>query len=143
MSDDLELRINVILDMSGLNRLAANFDGNVDKALESLATKTVALAQIAMDEPKTGRVVMTGKYKDRPHQTSAPGEAPAVDTGQLYASGYSKRIGRLAWEAGFSADYAIYLELGTRFMAARPFLFPAVQRSAGGIIVAMRPIFED
>lgn len=69
--------------------------------------------------PKSGRI-----YRRRgvSHQASAPGEAPASDTGQLVNS---RRIeidaaalrGRLI----FASRKAIYLERGTRNMAARPF----------------------
>jgi HK97 gp10 family phage protein len=49
-----------------------------------------------------------------------------VKTGQLQQSIYS-RISEWVAEVGAEASYAVFVELGTRYMRARPFLFPAVQ----------------
>ena len=90
--------------------------------------------------PKTGRIYTTYFRRNRttgaifpfgqrvPHQASAPGEPPATDTGRL--------VGAIATEARGStavievrAIYARWLEYGTRHMAARPFMIPAVERN--------------
>ena len=49
-----------------------------------------------------------------------------VKTGQLRGSIYSKVIEWVA-EVGAEAAYAMFVELGTRYMRARPFLYPAIQ----------------
>jgi HK97 gp10 family phage protein len=49
-----------------------------------------------------------------------------VKTGQLQKSIYS-RVSEWVVEVGAEASYAMFVELGTRYMRARPFLFPAVQ----------------
>jgi HK97 gp10 family phage protein len=49
-----------------------------------------------------------------------------VKTGRLQRSIYSK-IGEWVAEVGAEAAYAMFVELGTRHMRARPFLYPAVQ----------------
>jgi len=49
-----------------------------------------------------------------------------VKTGHLRSSIYAK-IQQWAAEIGAEATYALFVELGTRFMQARPYLFPAVQ----------------
>ncbi|MGD9130738.1 MAG: HK97 gp10 family phage protein [Candidatus Bathyarchaeota archaeon] len=49
-----------------------------------------------------------------------------VKTGQLRNSIYSK-IGEWVAEVGAEASYAVFVELGTRYMRARPFVYPAVQ----------------
>lgn len=49
-----------------------------------------------------------------------------VQTGHLRNSIYSK-ISEWVAEVGAEAAYAMFVELGTRYMRARPFLFPAVQ----------------
>jgi HK97 gp10 family phage protein len=49
-----------------------------------------------------------------------------VKTGQLQRSIYSK-ISEWVAEVGAEAAYAMFVELGTRHMRARPFLYPAVQ----------------
>jgi HK97 gp10 family phage protein len=49
-----------------------------------------------------------------------------VKTGQLRNSIYSE-ISEWVAEVGAEASYAMFVELGTRYMRARPFLYPAVQ----------------
>jgi hypothetical protein len=49
---------------------------------------------------------------------------PPVDTGELRDSKYVL-IGDLWVEVGFDSDHAAYVELGTRNMAAQPYLLPA------------------
>ena len=69
--------------------------------------------------PKTGRV-----YKRRSvrHQASAPGEAPATDTGSLVGSlAIEPDPDGLGTKVLARSGYAMWLEFGTRRMAARPF----------------------
>lgn len=74
--------------------------------------------------PKTGR-----KYRRRGvvHQASAPGEAPATDTGGLIGS---RRIetdkARVAARLIFSKKTARWLEFGTKRMAPRPYARRAI-----------------
>jgi len=49
-----------------------------------------------------------------------------VRTGRLQSSIYAKIQGWVA-EIGAEAAYAMFVEFGTRYMQARPYLFPAVQ----------------
>jgi len=49
-----------------------------------------------------------------------------VKTGHLRRSIYAK-IGEWVAEVGAEASYAMFVELGTRYMRARPFIYPAVQ----------------
>lgn len=51
-----------------------------------------------------------------------------VKTGHLRRSIYAK-VGEWVAEVGADAAYAMAVEFGTRYMRARPFLFPAVQES--------------
>lgn len=69
-------------------------------------------------QPKGGRRYRRGR---RFHVASAPGEAPAIDTGFLARSITSEvALNTLIVTAGVS--YASYLEDGTRKMGARPFM---------------------
>ena len=83
-----------------------------------------------------------GRFTRKTRQPSAPGEPPAIDTGILRASliaevtkfpfGVTGRVGpdishiRENSNTGTDVEYGLYLELGTRKMAARPFLRPAL-----------------
>jgi len=71
----------------------------------------------------------TGKFykKSRTvwYQASAPGEPPTVKTGELKISiGYAvvKEGNTIYLLVGTTEDYGIYLEVGTKFMEARPWL---------------------
>ena len=91
--------------------------------------------------PKTGRIYMKGKNRSIKHQASAPGEPPATDTGRLVNSivGDAKVVGKQV--QGFleaRTAYAGHLEFGTRKMAARPFMTPAVMRNRDRAIALMR-----
>lgn len=63
------------------------------------------------------------------HQASAPGEPPAVDTGNLRASitGLVDDKGvTIRGFVGSNVEYVRYLELGTEKMTKRPFLIPTI-----------------
>lgn len=89
---------------------------------------------------KTGPVVTRYNPK-RSIAISAPGEAPASDTGFLAAnitSEVSVSAGIVRGIVRSSAPYSAYLEFGTQQMPARPFLQPALDKKAK----AIQKIFE-
>lgn len=100
---------------------------------QQLANRAQRLRNSVVEElsrPGTGRTYRTG-YKTEPHRThqaSAPGDAPAVNTGRLRQSITAVQIKPLHWRVGTNVDYALFLEFGTRRMAPRPFLRPAADR---------------
>lgn len=78
----------------------------------------------------------TGKYLAKlavQVETGAKQRCP-VDTGRLRSS-ISWRLeqeqGGLAAYVGTVTEYAPFVELGTRFMSARPFLLPALRAVVG------------
>lgn len=82
--------------------------------------------RMIMRDAKTGTTVQL-RNPNRTHTRSAPGEAPATDTGKLVGSitheiDANKRGGDVIARTG----YAVHLELGTKNMKSRPFLFPAL-----------------
>lgn len=96
--------------------------------------------------PRSGRVYTTlffmrnGKLysygKRIPHQASAPGEAPAIDTGMLLRSikvdADETEAGLFTITATSSSSYAAYLEVGTSKMRARPWMMPTMLRASVG-----------
>lgn len=65
------------------------------------------------------------------HQASAPGQAPATDTGSLVSQISAIREGFLNYSVGSREDEAphgFWLEFGTSKMAARPWLLPAKRK---------------
>jgi HK97 gp10 family phage protein len=104
----------------------------INIALFASAKKVEAEAKRSITEGgKTGRVYQ--KYNPRrTHTASAPGEAPASDTGRLVNSitAYPAHEGESTVVAGRgTVEYAAMLEHGTRHIAARPFMFPALEKS--------------
>lgn len=86
-------------------------------------TKAVELIQRG---PATGRVYE--KYLPRrTHQASAPGQAPATDTGRLAASIAFRMESSLVALVVSNVEYAPWLEYGTQRMQPRPFMGPAAQ----------------
>lgn len=83
-----------------------------------------AAVGLVLNPPKTGRV-----YRRRgvEHQASAPGEAPASDTGRLARSiTVRPDEARTAATVNASTEYAAPLEFGTQRVEPRPYMRPAL-----------------
>lgn len=92
--------------------------------------------RLILNTPKTGRV-----YRRRgvEHQASAPGEAPASDTGRLVASIRTEyENNNLVGRVVASTNYAAHLEFGTQRMQPRPFLRPAFANRINAIEIDIR-----
>ena len=86
--------------------------------------------------PKSGRIYE--KYNPRrTHRASAPGQAPASDTGNLVSQIRVREENKDLIKVESNALYSSFLEFGTSKMLARPFLFPATERSRPKIIQAV------
>lgn len=48
-----------------------------------------------------------------------------IDTGNLRATHYFRKVKDSLYQVGASAPYTLYVEMGTRRMRAQPFLVPA------------------
>ena len=104
-----------------LGKLTAAAAAQVQQIVLKTALDVEAAAKTAIQtSPATGRVY--GK-----HQASAPGEAPATDTGNLAGSISVVPISPMTAEVQVTAEYAEVLELGGVHVEARPFLAPAVE----------------
>lgn len=136
------IRVNI----SQQGDLGRTFDlyraDNLRKALQGLDAAGLIVQNKARKSilagPKTGNIYTRGRIA---HQASAPGEAPANDTGRLVASIVrSLQVELIAVDITAGTEYATWLEYGTRHMAARPFLRPAVVQSLPRIIQVLRAI---
>ena len=86
--------------------------------------------------PKSGRIYE--KYNPRrTHRSSAPGQAPASDTGNLVSQIRVREENKDLIKVESNALYSSFLEFGTSKMLARPFLFPATERSRPKIVQAV------
>lgn len=109
----------------------------IDIAAYVSAQKIVTEAKRSiLDGQKSGRIY---KHRSVIHRASAPGEAPASDTGRLVNSLIAEQgRGEASAIAGKgNVIYARMLEFGTALMAARPFFFPAFEKSKAFIIQRM------
>lgn len=82
--------------------------------------------------PKTGRV-----YRRRgvEHQASAPGEAPASDTGRLVQSANTEHsVNPIQSDLNFGTEYAASLEFGTERMEPRPYARVSLQEEKENIV---------
>lgn len=74
--------------------------------------------------PKTGR-----KYAGLPNRSSAPGEAPANQSGTLRKSVTYKAYMWNFMEVGDEASYGGYLERGAKYLRPRPHISTAASRT--------------
>lgn len=96
----------------------------LDLLCRQVADRILDRARRLMELPKHGRFY---SRRGRVHQASAPGEPPAVDTGALYESLRVEKAGDADYLVGTGDEKAVWLEFGTRRMAARPFLARAAR----------------
>lgn len=72
------------------------------------------------------------------HQASAPGEAPASDTGRLAASlSTTYDAETLTGKVVVGVNYGYFLEFGTAKMEPRPFIRPALENTRDQVTKAI------
>lgn len=115
-------------------RVRQSVANEINKAVYASAQKVATEAKKSiLDGKKSGRFY---RLRTVEHRASAAGEAPASDTGRLVNSiqSYATGNGEAITVAGRgTVHYAPLLEFGTARMAARPFLFPALEKSKAWI----------
>jgi hypothetical protein len=91
---------------------------------------------------RTGQAFETTTPRKNTHKASAPGDPPARDTGTLLNSIQWRKRERGVWEIGPAREsftnrpgntasrypYPVELEFGSRAIAPRPFMRPALER---------------
>ena len=102
-----------------------------------VAIQTTAIDSI-ISGPATGNVYPSRANPSRDHQASAPGEAPAADTGDLHGAVTTVPISDVRFEVEANAAHAAPLELGTENMEPRPFMVPAFNQNREPIIREVR-----
>jgi hypothetical protein len=86
---------------------------------------------------KTGNTYQRG---NKTHTASAPGQAPASDSGKLVGSIRYEKKSNDKHEVSINSEYALALEVGTSRMAARPFITPALQNAKKKLMKAIKAI---
>lgn len=121
-----------------LRKALAEFSINADKELADVVRGTaqnIRTHAIKSIQRGTKSGIEYQKYSPRrKHRASAPGEAPATDTGRLTNSIQADIQGKQA-TVYTNLEYAPWLEFGTQEMEPRPFMVPAMEKE--------RPRFEQ
>lgn len=128
--------IRITLSLSEGKRLAALLSPDaLDAIVRTVAFSIERRVKTSMVGPKSGRVYKRGKRK---HRASAPGETPAIDTGNLINSirTFAERPAR--WAVGVGAYYGLILETSL----LRPFLGPAVEAEGESFKQVLAAIFR-
>ena len=68
-------------------------------------------------------------------KTGAP-----IDTGALRGGIAAAKERELTWRVTAHADYAVYVEMGTRNMTAQPYLDPALRQGEAFLTTALKAI---
>lgn len=112
---------------AALKRIGSNADKEIEAAVRITAQAVRVHAQRSIARGTKSGTVYDKTQPRRSHRASAPGEAPATDTGRLIGSIRANVTGT---SASVIADtvYAAALEFGTSTIEARPFLIPALER---------------
>jgi hypothetical protein len=140
------------LDLSAILKFPKQFVGEAGKVVRvtALGIKAEMIDEIEHG-PKSGRIYERGQHqvnfttragaavsftarrgsKAKYHQASAPGEAPATDTGALVNSISMEMVGPVTTVDSVSAECARSLEFGSPSgrVAPRPFVRPAVAKA--------------
>ena len=138
MAGDFEIRLsyNLIPDVPPHVKQKAAL------VVAKTAHDATGIAKSMMHGQKTGRIYIKRRHGQTVmHRASAPGEAPAIDTGALYNAIRAVQKGPLEWWV-LTNEYAAHLEYGTRRMLARPFLWPTMERVERPFMDAMQQVVE-
>lgn len=134
------MTIDVKADVGPLDKLEKGLSARLATTVRTYAFRVEGAAKVAiMTGTKSGQVYVRGT---RSHRASAPGEAPANDTGRLVNSIRARLEQGLTWRVGADARYAAPLELGTNRIAPRPFLAPALESVKAQFIAAVKAVFD-
>jgi len=128
---------NMKLALSQLDKLAKNMELPFQEVVKGggQLIRTEAIKSIQTGA-KSG--VMYQKYNPRrEHRSSAPGQSPASDTGNLVSKIIVKQKSLNVVHVESNADYSAFLEFGTSKMQPRPFMFPAFEKSTKPILNAV------
>lgn len=117
--------------------------GTIEVILDKAANDIAGRAQRSIKMRQSRHMkYKRGKRGRRVHWSSAPGYPPNSDTGKLVGSIKAKPIKPTEYYVVANAKYAIPLEIGTRRMAARPFMLPAVNQVRGSFILAIQSVLK-
>src|SRR5690625_801952 len=124
----MTVRIDGLEDLSkSLARVPSKFEAEPTAIVNRTAQNIRNTAVRSIHKQSPGGEEYKKYNPRRSHVASAPGQPPNTDTGRLAGSIRAVMSGTPTASVDALADYAVHLEFGTRNMAARPFMTPAVE----------------
>lgn len=113
---------------AAIENLEKDIGGDLRHALRSIGAENVRhLRKMIVSPPHTGNIYNRPGNLGSRHQASAPGEAPAEQTGNLRRSVSYRVHNSRRMEFGENIFYGRFLEDGTRRMAPRPHVIRTVR----------------
>lgn len=124
-----------------LHEMYSDPEGPVAEIVERALVRVESTVKVLLMIPGSGREYKPGSYffqrdgkvyhwvRELPtHRASAPGEPPSSDSGRLMTAVTHRLVPGevISGEVIANVEYALWLEEGTRYMAPRPFLKPAL-----------------
>ena len=119
-------------------------ESKIDVAIRSGAVKVETEARLSMKQgsPSGKTYVISNKNGNKiTHIASAPGQAPASINGSSGLEGSVMAVKALygdGWLVGTNIEYGKHLEFGTKNMAARPWLIPALEKHRKAIYTSIQ-----
>lgn len=127
------------IDIQTGRGLAARLNARekLEKVVSSTTFQVERRIKQLLSLPKSGRIythyffvdksgrLRKGKKRRKPHIASAPGEAPAVDSGFLRKS-VTSQVKGLVGTVSVGANYGIFQERGTAKIKPRPYIRPVM-----------------
>lgn len=127
-----------------LKRLGVNMDRELPEVVRATTLAVSGTAQTSIAQGTKSGVTYQKTNPNRTHTASAPGEAPATDTGALVQSINTRfSQGGLQGVVFTPLDYGAYLEFGTSTIRARPWLLPALESQRSAWRARLRRVVDD
>ena len=124
----MKMRIEGMEDLNkSLARISSRFESEATALVNRTAQNIRNTAVRSIQKRSPGGEEYEKYNPRRTHVASSPGQPPNTDTGRLAGSIRAVMSGTPTAYVDALADYAAHLEFGTRNMAARPFMTPAVE----------------
>lgn len=141
----VNIQVNGVKEVqAAIRAFGAQVERGLADAINATALETLADVRKAIQgPPKTGREYPRGKDGSKIHRASAPGEAPATDTGALVNSTYFTKVDQFTAAIGSRLEYAFHLEFGTRKMEARPSWVPAAEKNIPRLEKRIRRVIAE
>ena len=131
---DIKINVkNLKKVMSQLGRLSKDLEQPFQEVVKGGGQLIRSEAVKSIQSGAKSGIVYEKYNPRRSHRSSAPGQSPASDTGNLVSKIIVKN-NKDEVRVQSNANYSKFLEFGTSKMLARPFMFPAKEKSKKRII---------